>query len=155
MAKEALFNILDNRVLWEDVQVLDLFAGTGSISLEFLSRGVANLVSVESHLKVIKHLGKIKDEWEIANWSILRKDAFKFIKEATVKYDIVFADPPFVLDKTETLPDLVVDHDILKDDGLFILEHGQENSFSEHPHFQETRRYGGVFFSFFVKPINS
>ena len=151
MAKEALFGILDSRYHWENKDVLDLFAGTGNISLEFLSRGVQSVLSVDVHPIAIKHLNKILKEWEIVNWSILKKDAIKFITAAHQKFDIIFADPPFALKNLPELPDLIFSSDLLNQEGIFILEHGRENDFQQHPYFTEMRNYGGVVFSFFEK----
>lgn len=149
MAKEGLFNILDNQYYWEDLKILDLFAGTGNISIEFLSRGVGNVLSVDSHPLVIRHLNKLQDEFEEESWYVLRKDAFKFIEENNQRFDIIFADPPFKDDKSTQLPDLILDNNLLTEDGIFVLEHGQENSFESHPRLTDSRNYGGVFFSFF------
>ena len=151
MAKEGLFNILDNQYYWEGLEVLDLFSGTGNISLEFISRGVGQVLSIESHPLVIKHLNKLQAQWDVDNWTILRKDAFKFIEGTNQKYDIIFADPPYKMEKTQQLPDAVLQSEILKPEGILILEHGQENSFEDHPNLKDTRRYGGVFFSFFAE----
>lgn len=149
MAKEALFNILHNRYYFEGLKVLDLFAGTGNISLEFLSRGVEEVLSVEKHPLVIKHLNKTQNEWDLEAWSILRKDVLRAIEEIDQPFDIIFADPPFQMKETEALPDLILNSKLVKDDTLIIIEHGQENSFDHHENLQDTRRYGGVFFSFF------
>ena len=149
MAKEALFNILDSRYYFEGLKVLDLFAGTGNISIEFLSRGAAEVLSVESHPLVIKHLNKTQKEWEIEGWSILRKNVFRVIEEFDQEFDIIFADPPFQMEKTANLPDLILSSKLIKEDTLLILEHGQENSFDQHERLEDSRRYGGVYFSFF------
>lgn len=149
MAKEALFNILQNQIYFEDAKVLDLFAGTGNISLEFLSRGAMEVLSIEKHPLVIKHLNKIQKEWEIEGWSILRKDVFKAIEELDQSFNVIFADPPFQMRETADLPDFILNSNLIKKGGLLIIEHGQENSYSEHQDLTDTRRYGGVYFSFF------
>jgi 16S rRNA (guanine966-N2)-methyltransferase len=149
MAKEALFNILENKYEWDNLKVLDLFSGTGNISIEFLSRGVKEVVSVEKHHICIRHLNKLKTDFEVTNWSILKKDAFKFISDFPLKFDIVFADPPFDHEETKNLPDLIYASDILTSEGVLIIEHGRENSFKSHPKCSDTRNYGGVFFSIF------
>ena len=146
-AKEALFNLLNNQIDFEDAEMLDLFAGTGGIGLEFISRGAREVTSVEmAHtqqnfiIQTCKQLG-------ITNLSLIRGDVFKFIRACKVQYDFIYADPPYALDKLPLLPDLVLP--LLKADGLFALEHGKDNDFSTHPHFIEMRVYGSVHFSFF------
>lgn len=151
MAKEALFNILENRFHWEGLKVMDLFAGTGNISVEFLSRGVGQVISVDSHHIAISHMNKVRSEFEADNWVVIRKDVLKYMEHANGPFDIIFADPPFNMKETGTLPDLILNSGSLLEDGLLILEHGQENDFSGHPSLQDTRSYGGVYFSFFNK----
>lgn len=159
-AKEALFNLLQNRIDFEGVDMLDLFAGTGGIGLEFVSRGARSVTSVElAHvqqnfiLSVCRQLG-------IRNLTLIRGDVFKYIHSCGTRYDCIFADPPYALDTLATLPDRVLGLDdnhqpdpactsLLKENGLFVLEHGKTNDFSEHPCFVECRTYGSVHFSFF------
>lgn len=148
-AKESLFNILENQIYWEDVIVLDLFAGTGNISIEFLSRGAQSVLSIDSHPICVRHLNKLQDELGDANWQILKKDVFKFLVSSAATYDLIFADPPFGLKGVENLPDMVFNGNKLKEEGVLIIEHGKEITFSGHPHFKDTRNYGGVNFSFF------
>jgi 16S rRNA (guanine966-N2)-methyltransferase len=148
-AKESLFNILENQLYWEDIKVLDLFAGTGNISIEFLSRGANAVLSVDSHSLCIRHLNKMQEELDDDNWQILRKDAFRFIQDNGSKFDLIFADPPFGLKGVEQLPDMIFEANRLNEDGLLIIEHGQETDFSHHARLDEVRNYGGVFFSFF------
>lgn len=148
-AKEALFNILQNRLEWEELNVLDLFAGTGSISLEFISRGVSEVVSIDKHRNVLNHLNKLKREVGVENWKVLGGDVFKWLPKLTVSFDVVFADPPFALKDLAELPDRIFQSECLNENGLFILEHGKEHDFSNHPKFSEVRNYGGVHFTFF------
>lgn len=146
-AKESLFNLLNNRICFEDAEMLDLFAGTGGIGLEFISRGAREVTAVElAHtqqnfiIQACKQLG-------INNLHLVRGDVFKFINACHVQYDFIYADPPYALDRLTELPDLVLP--LLKEEGLFVLEHGKTNDFSSHPHWQCTREYGSVHFSFF------
>jgi 16S rRNA (guanine966-N2)-methyltransferase len=148
-AKEALFNILQNKLDWESTSVLDLFAGTGNISAEFLSRGAESVLSVEKHPGVVKHLRKVQEEFEDENWTIQRNEAFNFIETSKNKFDVIFADPPFGMKDLDRFVDKLLEGDHLKEDGMFILEHGKENDFSKHPRLDNTRNYGGVNFSFF------
>lgn len=148
-AKEALFNILINRFDFEDLEVLDLFAGTGSISLEFLSRDAKRVTSVDNHTVSVKFLDKMSKELNDPNWSILKKDCFEFLESANSKYDLIFADPPFDLKGVSSIPDLVFGKSLLNESGLLIIEHGRENAFEGVTQFREMRNYGGVRFSFF------
>lgn len=147
-AKEALFNLLNNQIDFEDAEMLDLFAGTGGIGLEFISRGAREVTSVEmAHtqqnfiIQTCKQLG-------VTNLSLIRGDVFKFIRACKVQYDFIYADPPYALTNLAELPDLVLP--LLKENGLFVLEHGKDHDFSTHPRYQQTRVYGSVHFSFFA-----
>ena len=148
-AREGLFNILANRVDFEDISVLDLFAGTGSISYEFASRGVRIVHSVEIDRVHISGITKIIREIGMDNIRPLHVDMKAYLKACTLKYDIVFADPPYDLSWFDEIPDLVTGSGIIIDGGLFILEHPRNKSFSSHSWFYEHRNYGGVNFSFF------
>ena len=148
-AKESLFNLLQNRMDFEGVDMLDLFAGTGGIGLEFVSRGAREVTAVEmAHtqqgfiISCCKQLG-------IRNLHLIRGDVFKFVKACHVQYDFIYADPPYDLDLLPTVPDLVFEQGILKEGGYFVLEHSKAHDFSAHPHFVEQRSYGSVHFSFF------
>lgn len=151
-AKENVFNVLQGYVDFEDAAALDLFAGTGSISLEMLSRGCQQVVSVEAdrdHANFIRQcMQKLGDEGS----TLIRGDVFRFLKTCKLQFDIVFADPPYALPNLATIPDLVVPADgggILKEGGIFVFEHGKQNDFSQHPRFIEHRAYGSVNFSLF------
>jgi len=149
MAKEGLFNILENQLYWEDIAVLDLFAGTGNMSVEFISRGANKVISVDVHPISIRHMNKIKAELDEPNWLILKKDVFRLLSAPGQSFEVIFADPPFDLDRNSQLPDLVLNSEYMAEGCLFILEHGQEVSFDQHPRRTDVRNYGGVFFSFF------
>ena len=151
IAKESLFNILQNRIDFEDITALDLFAGTGSISFEILSRGASKVVSVEMGRVQKQFIQKVAGELKITTGlQLIRGDVFKYLKGATQQFDLIFADPPYALKELPTLPDLVLEGNLLKPEGTFILEHGKENDFSSHPRFVELRKYGAVHFSFFA-----
>lgn len=159
-AKENLFNVLRSYVDFEEdaPQALDLFAGTGSITLELLSRGCAHVTAVEldlQHISFIRQfLRQLKAEDDV---TLLRADVLRFLKKAPGSYDFIFADPPYALPQLEQLPDLVFNgssiinrqSSILNPDGLFVLEHGKAQDFSQHPHFIGHRAYGSVNFSLF------
>jgi 16S rRNA (guanine966-N2)-methyltransferase len=148
-AREGLFNILNNRVDFESIEVLDLFSGTGSISFEFASRGAVSVHLVEKDLKHISGIRRITRDVGFDNIRPLHIDVKAYLKTCSVKYDIVFADPPYDLTWLKELPDLVTRAGIIKDDGFFILEHPKGISFTSHKLFFEHRNYGGVNFSFF------
>lgn len=151
IAKESLFNILQNRIDFEGIKTLDLFAGTGSISFELLSRGAETAVCVEMGRVQQMFIQKVAQELKIGReLQMIRGDVFKYLKTSSQQFNLVFADPPYALTELPQIPDLVFDSNILADEGIFILEHGKENDFSTHPHFVELRKYGAVHFSFFA-----
>lgn len=148
-AKENLFNVIRAYVDFDDCRALDLFAGTGSISLEILSRGAQLVVSVEqdrSHAAFIRSCLKKLDE---QNCVLVCGDAFRFLNSCKQQYDFIFADPPYALEKLPEIPDIILGRDILAPQGIFVLEHGAANDFSQHPRFVEHRSYGSVNFSIF------
>lgn len=151
-ARESLFNILNNRIDFEDITVLDLFSGTGSISYEFASRGALEVHLIEKDVKHIAGIRRIIKELEISNIKPVHIDVRAFLRTCKFKYDIVFADPPYDLTWLEELPGMISEAHIIKEDGFFILEHPKSVSFNSHKLFFEHRNYGGVNFSFF-KPL--
>jgi len=153
-AREALFNILNNRIDFESVIVLDLFSGTGSMSYEFASRGASEVHVVEKDKMHISGIRRIVKEIGFENIKTIHIDVKAYLKTCSVKYDIVFADPPYDLSWLMELPELVLGADIIKEDGFFVLEHPKAISFSGNPLFFEHRHYGGVNFSFF-KPVKT
>lgn len=149
-AKENLFNVLSNQIDFEDgIHALDLFAGTGSISIELVSRGCNHVVSIEKDRDHFNFICKVMDEVKTDKCFPVRGDVFKFLRSSHERFDFIFADPPYELPGLETLPDLIFQQNMLKEGGLFVLEHGKKNHFEEHPHFVEKRVYGSVNFSFF------
>ncbi len=150
MAKESLFNILTNQVDFEDLKVLDLFAGTGSISFEFLSRGCTDITTIElnfQHHQFIRSVvQKLSAEKAIR---AIKGNALAYCEQTTEKFDLIFADPPYDHPRFNEVPALVFNNDLLKQDGLFVLEHSKYYNFSESEKFVETRHYGSVHFSFF------
>ena len=153
-AKEGLFNLLNNRIDFEDIRMLDLFAGTGGIGIEFVSRGAESVVSVEQNERQCAFIRKVCQELKIENLTLMKTDVFKFLKSGYSKYDVIFADPPYELPNLNEIPDLVFAAGILKSDGLFVLEHSAKSNFSSHPNFSEHRHYGNVNFTFFSYPDN-
>ena len=148
-AKEALFNVLNNRIDFEEICVLDLFAGTGGISFEFASRGCPSVVCVEKNRKQQLFIEKIIRELSLDSVKLLKMDAFAYIEHCSTKFDLIFADPPYDLPELSKIPNLIFSNNLLKNDGIFILEHPSKMDFSTYPHFKEHRNYGNVNFSFF------
>ena len=151
IAKEGLFNILENRYNFSNKTVLDIFSGSGSIGFEFISRGCNEAILVEKdfvHHRFITDIAKVLG---INNIKIFKSDAFVFLSRYQGNFDFIFADPPFDLPNFKDVPGAVLNTDILKSGGLFILEHPKEFDFSNHLFFKENRKYGKVNFSFFEK----
>lgn len=149
-AKENLFNVLNNYIDFEDsVIALDLFAGTGSISIELVSRGCDKVISVEKDPQHFAFINKIMKEVKTDKCFVLKGDVFKYIERCNEKFDFIFADPPYALEKLPEIPNMIFKYELLKKDGLFVLEHGKDLSFESHPNFIEHRYYGSVNFSFF------
>ncbi len=149
-AKENLFNVLRSYVDFEAGPVaLDLFAGTGSITLELLSRGCSRVVSVEKDAQHYGFIRSVVDKLQDLSADTIRADVFRYIEKCRERFDFIFADPPYALKELPQLPDLILSRPLLRPDGIFVLEHGQSNDFSTHPHFLEHRSYGSVNFSFF------
>lgn len=150
MARESLFDILNNYVDYEDCAVMDLFAGTGAVSLEFVSRGAKEVTAVDINAACTDWIKKAAAQYNVQNLHVVRADIFGLLKRACKKFDIVFADPPYALERLEELPNIVFEKELLTEDGIFILEHSKEYDFADHPHFWQHRRYGKVNFTFFV-----
>jgi len=149
MAKEALFNILNNILDYEETVALDLFAGLGNISFELISRGCTSVTAVDNNLKCTGFIKKAAEELKMTGISTVKADAFSFIRKISVKFDFIFADPPYDNPELAELPNLIFDGGLLNDDGLFVLEHPDIYDFSEHPNFFDHRVYSRVNFSFF------
>ena len=149
-AKEGLFNVLDNEYEFEDLKVLDLFGGTGSIAFEFASRGASKVYSVEMARENASFILRESKRLGLGNVTMVRANVFDFLPLCHEKFDLVFADPPYALEGLETIPDKVFEADILHPECYFILEHGDEHSFSAHPRFIKEKVYGRVHFSFFI-----
>ena len=152
-AKENLFNVLRAYFDFEagGGEALDLFSGTGSIGLELCSRGCARVVSVELDRQHHAFIRKVAESLHEERWKVLCGDAFRYIERAPSRFDLVFADPPYALPRLGELPQLVLSSPVLKEGGLFVLEHGKDYSFRGHAAFREERTYGSVHFSFFRK----
>ena len=157
-AKENIFNVLTRYIDFDGINALDLFSGTGSISLELVSRGCNHVVSVEmdrDHHRFIQDcfhkLEGNNGQSPILNVQCIRGDVFRYIKSCKQQFDFIFADPPYALKELPTIPGLIFERNLLKEDGILVFEHGKEYNFSDAPHFVEHRSYGSVNFSIFRK----
>lgn len=149
-AKEGLFNILNNRLDFDEVTVLDLFGGTGSHSYEFISRGCTDVTYVDKFAGCIEFVQKTAKELNINDKiKIIRSDVFKFLQTNNRKFDYIFAGPPYPLPNLNTIPDVVFDTETLAENGLFVLEHNPNHNFTNHARYVESRNYGTTIFSFF------
>ena len=151
-AKENIFNVVNGYLDWDETVALDLFAGTGSISLELLSRGCKEVVSVEKDRDHARFIAQCMEKIGANEHVLIKGDVFRFIKGCHQQFDFIFADPPYALPELPTIPDLIFSQDLLAPDGLFVFEHGKHNDFSSHPHFLEHRSYGSVNFTLFKEP---
>lgn len=149
IAKESLFNILENRYDFSNKSVLDIFAGTGSIGYEFLSRGCSEAVFVEKNFVHHRFITEVLQTLKIENANAFKADAFQFIMRYQGKFDFIFADPPYDFKQFNLVPEAVLNSTLLKPGGLFIIEHPKEFDFTKHIRFTEIRKYGKVNFSFF------
>lgn len=149
-AKEALFNIINNNYYFEDLTVLDLFSGIGSISLEFASRGAKEVISVDNHYSSVQFVQKTADELQL-NIKALKNDVFSYLTNSKLTFDIIFADPPydFTKEQLEKITSLVNENGLINKDGLLIIEHSKHTDISDLQNFSHSKKYGGSMFSFF------
>jgi 16S rRNA (guanine966-N2)-methyltransferase len=149
MAKEGLFNILNNRFDFDGLRTLDLFCGTGNISLELLSRGVEDITCVDAHAGCAQFVKQSLEEYGCERSNVVRADALQFLARTTGQWDIIFADPPFDNDVHTALVELILHRNLLTEDGLLIIEHPATVDLSSLKGFEQTRKYGRLQFSFF------
>jgi len=150
IAKEGLFNILQNNVDFEKLKTLDLFGGTGNITYELASRGVNDLTIVEKDSKMFDFIKNTITDLKIINVKLVKSEVFKFIKECDEHFDLIFAGPPYALQTIDDLPGLIFEKGLLNLDGWFVLEHTPRNNYEAFPYFKFSRNYGTTIFSFFV-----
>lgn len=150
MAKEALFNILNNQYYFDDISVLDLFAGTGNISYEFASRGTTKILAVDTNFGCIRFINQTSENFEMSIQTV-KSDVFKFLEHSKLKQNIIFADPPydFGISEFSKIPELVFENELLYDDGLLIVEHSKHTDLSNLNYYSHSKSYGGNMFSFF------
>jgi 16S rRNA (guanine(966)-N(2))-methyltransferase RsmD len=151
MAKESLFNILNNHFYLDDIRFLDLCAGTGNISYELASRGCTNITAVDADHACVKFIEKVASDLSFEGFSVVKSDVLDFIAKDYKTYDLIFADPPFDYQPYEKLVDQIFFKNLLDEEGLLVIEHQSRTSLEHLPHFFESRKYGNVSFSFFKK----
>ena len=155
MAKEALFNILNNSYYFDEISIIDLFSGTGNISYEFASRGTSKITAVDGHFACIKFIDETSNKFKF-NINSIKSDVYKFLEKTNNKADIIFADPPYDFEKVkfEKIIDLVFSREVLLNNGVLIVEHSKHTDLSDHSAFSYSKKYGGNMFSFFEAPEN-
>jgi 16S rRNA (guanine(966)-N(2))-methyltransferase RsmD len=153
-AKESLFNILNNHYYLDEIKVLDLFAGTGNISYEFASRGCKQLTCVDKNPACIKFINKTFTELKVENYQAVQGHCLEYLKREFIEYDVIFADPPFDFEQYEELVNLVFLNNLLKENGLLVVEHQARLKLDALPNFIKFRKYGNVGFSFFAPEEN-
>lgn len=150
ISKEGLFNILQNRLDFESLRVLDIFGGTGNHSYEFISRGCRDVTYVDRFRGCVNFVEETATKLDIQDYiQIVKMDAKKYIKSCQDTYSYIFAGPPYPLPWLDTIPDLIFEYKLLSDDGLFVLEHNPNHDFKSHAQYKEERNYGSTIFSFF------
>lgn len=150
MAKESLFNILNNTYYFDAISVIDLFSGTGNISYEFASRGTKKIYSIDAHTGCIRYINTTAKELDL-DISTFKSDVYKFLEKTPLKADVIFADPPYDFEEEQFLKivNLVFDREILNEDGVLIVEHSKHTDLTTHEKHIYDKRYGGNVFSFF------
>ena len=148
-AKESLFNILNNSIDFEEIKLLELFAGTGNIGYEFASRGCPQITFVDLNFNCIQFIKRTNKELGLHN-KVIRSDVFRFIKSNKEKYNFIFADPPYNLDTIKDIPKVIFSKGILENEGTLVIEHDKNTDFRDFEYFKNHRQYGNVIFSFFL-----
>jgi 16S rRNA (guanine966-N2)-methyltransferase len=149
LAKEALFNILQNQVEFDDIKVLDLFCGTGNITYEFASRGAQQVIGVDRSIHCINYVKDTSRQHGLTQIKTFKADIFKYLQLETEQYDLIFADPPYDMNQIPEIPKIIFEKNLLTPGGLLIVEHQSMQNLSNHPAFTEQRKYGHSSFSFF------
>lgn len=150
VAKEGLFNIIENNIAIEGLKTLDIFGGTGSISYELASRGAANLTIIEKDSKMHAFIQKSIADLRIENCKVIKMDVFRFLETTNESYDFIFAGPPYALKNINDLPEIIREKKLLNSKGWFILEHTPANNYEKEPLFKSSRNYGTTIFSIFI-----
>jgi len=148
-AREGLFNILHSRMDFDGMKILDLYSGSGAIAFEFISRGVQSAVVVDKQVESVKFIAGIKSKWEISNLEIIKSDTLKYLEKSSEKFDLIFADPPYQSEDHMKIINLVLEGQLLGDEGYLVLEHEKRKNFESEPGFEFQRSFGNVNFSIF------
>jgi len=149
-SKEGLFNILNNRIYFDEIKMLDLFGGTGNHCYEFISRGCTDATYVDKFRGAVAFVQRTAKELGIEDrLKVVSCDVFKFMKTNKLQYDYIFAGPPYPLPNLDDIPDKLFETELLAQDGLFVLEHNPNHDFKSHERYTEERNYGSTIFSFF------
>lgn len=152
VAKEGLFNVLENNLDIPGMKTLDLFGGTGCISYELASRGAADLCIVEQDTRQVSFIRDTARSLGIADLRIFKMEVFRFIRHCEETFDFIFAGPPYALAAIDQLPEHIFERKLLRPGGWFVLEHTPRNNYQDHPRFHSERRYGTTIFSIFIQP---
>lgn len=150
VAKEGLFNIIENNISIDGIKTLDIFGGTGSISYELASRGAGDLTIIEKDAKMYAFIQKSIDDLQIENCHVIKMDVFRFLETTTATFDLIFAGPPYALKNIDDLPVIIREKKLLMQNGWFILEHTPANNYEKFPLFKSSRNYGTTIFSIFI-----
>jgi 16S rRNA (guanine(966)-N(2))-methyltransferase RsmD len=154
IAKEGLFNVLQNNLDFEELKTLDLFGGTGNISYELASRGVKDLTIVEKDTQMFSFIKKTSETLGLKNFKVVKSDVFRFIEQCSETFDFIFAGPPYALQNIDDLPKLIFEKGLLNKSGWFVLEHTPRNNYESFPYFKSARNYGTTIFSIFINERN-
>jgi 16S rRNA (guanine966-N2)-methyltransferase len=155
IAKEGLFNIIQNQLDFEDLKTLDLFGGTGAITYELASRGVTDLTIVEKDPKMFEFIKKTAEQLRIEGLKTVRSEVFRYIDECSIAYDFIFAGPPYALTTIDDIPRKIFEKGLLKPGGWFILEHTPRNDYKGFPYYRWERNYGTTIFTLFVNEASA
>lgn len=150
IAKEGLFNVLQNQLDFETLKTLDLFGGTGSISYELASRGAKDLTIVEKDPSMYSFIKQTAEKLQLENFKVVRSEVFRFLEQCRDKFDFIFAGPPYALETIDDLPRIIFKNQLLNEGGWFVLEHTPRNNYEKFEHFMSSRNYGTTVFSVFV-----
>lgn len=156
LAREGLFNILNNYLDFEEITALELFGGTGSVAYELASRGASLVTVIELDTASVNFIKKTAATFGITDkLNIIKGDVFRFLQGNNQSYDLIFADPPYALPAMDSLPEIVFSQQLLKEDGLFVLEHDYRHGYEKHPYFLRAKKYGDTIFTFFTATQNA
>lgn len=148
-AREGLCNVLNNMIDWNKLTILDLYAGTGAMSLEFLSRGAASCVAVDNQASSVRFISKLRQDWGVQNLEVIKSEVLTYLDRCAAGFDLIFADPPYMLDQLNEVHNLVMEGSLLNEGGLLIMEHDGRKDLSNLYGFSNKRTFGKVNFSIF------